>query len=91
MPIGTFFVPQPLIEYHITLVSQVQILAASLNFLILILLEPKVISLCHQYRARSVCTSVQSPGSILLADQLQVTKMIMGGSKNGRVKMLRVK
>ena len=45
-----------------------------------ILLELKVISLCHQYRARPACTSVQSDQalycSILLPDQLKVLILI---------------
>ena len=35
-------------------------LCAFLVILNLILLEPKVIRLCHQYRARLACTSMQS-------------------------------
>ena len=55
--------------------------------LTLILLEPKLISLCHQYRA---CMPVQSDQALLLlADHLQVLvlisiKIIMDSSKNGR-------
>ena len=39
-------------------------------YLTTILLETKVLSFCHQYRARPACTYVQSDhaGSILLAD-----------------------
>ena len=46
------------------------------HILTLILLEPKVISLCHHYRARPACTSVQSDQVILLADQLEVPILI---------------
>ena len=54
------------------------------NFLILhlfsltlTLLEPKIISLCHQNRARPDCTSVQSDQTlVLLANQLQVIILI---------------
>ena len=35
-----------------------------------------MISLCHQHKARPACTSVVWPGSILLADQLQVLILI---------------
>ena len=43
-------------------------------YLTLILMEPEVINLCQQYRARPACTPAQSDhaGSILLADHLQV-------------------
>ena len=61
------------------------------SFLTLILLEPKAISLCHQYSARPACTSMQSDQdeTILLADQLQrfhpdIPKIIIDSSKNGR-------
>ena len=41
--------------------------------LTLILLEPKVISLCHQYTARPACTSVKSDHTLYcLTDQLHV-------------------
>ena len=57
--------------------------------LTLILLEPKVISICHQYRARLACTSVQSDQALycwLTNYQLQIIilislKMIMGSFK----------
>ena len=50
--------------------------------LTLILLEPKVISLCHQYRAKPVFTSMQSDrlytvGRPTLSSHLHVPKMIM--------------
>ena len=60
-----------------------------IKLLSLILLEPKVISLCHQYRAMPVCTSMQHDQAlyILLADQLEVLilvslKVIMDSAKN---------
>ena len=43
-----------------------QLINKKLRLLTFILLEPKVISLCHQFRARPACTSVQS-------DQLPIT------------------
>ena len=59
-------------------------------YLTLILLEPKAISLCHQYSARPACTFVQSDQALycyLTTFQVLVLislKMIMGSSKNGR-------
>jgi hypothetical protein len=38
-------------------------------FLTLNLLEPKMISLCHQYRARPTYTYVQSDQALVLAAQ----------------------
>ena len=57
------------------------------SVLTLILLKPKVISLCHQHRIRPVSTSLHSDQAPLLADKLKVLiiaslKMIMGSSKN---------
>ena len=52
--------------------------------LTLTLLVPKMINICHQYRARPTCTFVQSDKVlciILLADYLDVPKMIMESSK----------
>ena len=46
--------------------------------LTLILLEPKVISFCHQYRARRVWL-----GCILLASYLEIPKTNNGKSQNG--------
>ena len=56
-------------------------------YLTLTLLEPKMINLCHQYRARPICAVW--PGSILLANQLPSSyldfpKMIVDSSKNAR-------
>ena len=54
----------------------------------LILLEPKVISVCHQYSARPVCTSMQSDQTLycrLTNFQVLILislKIIMDGSKN---------
>ena len=54
--------------------------------LTLILLEPKVISLCHQYRAKPACTSMQSDRLYQL--QVLTLKMIMDSPKNGRRNIL---
>ena len=65
-------------------------LVDKLIHLTLILLELKVVSLCHQYRVRPACTSVQSNQALhMLADQLHVLiliplKLIIEGSKTGR-------
>ena len=50
----------------------------TLNF---ILLEPRVISLCHQYKAMPACTSMLNQFEVFI---LISPKMIMGSSKNGR-------
>ena len=60
--------------------------------LTLILLEPKVISVCQQYRARPACTSVQSDlvlyrwmSNFQASSFLNIPKMIKdSSSKNGR-------
>ena len=44
----------------LTLLSNILIVLDRLEKLTLILLEPKVISLCHLYRTRPACSSVQS-------------------------------
>ena len=58
--------------------------------LTIILLESKVISLCHHNRARPACTSVQSDQALycILADQLKILILIFpknnnDSSKNG--------
>ena len=68
--------------------------ASYYSLLTLILLEQKVISLCHQHRNQAniiyMQISIVWPGSILLAGQLQVIilislKMIMNISENGKL------
>ena len=55
--------------------------------LTLILLEPKMFNLCHQYRAKPTCTSVQSDLALycwMANYKLVSLKMTMDSSKNGR-------
>ena len=47
------------------------------SILILTLLEPKVVSLCHQYKARPTCTSVLSSSHL--------DKMVMDSCKKWKV------
>ena len=63
----------------------------SLGYLTLILLKPKVISLCHHYTARPACTSVQSDQTLYwwltnlkVFTWKSLLKMIMDRSKNGK-------
>ena len=58
------------------------------DLLILILLEPNVINLCHHYRARPAFMSVQSDQALYCwltsSSLLEITKMIMDSFKTGR-------
>ena len=59
-------------------------------YLTLILLKPKVISLCHHYTARPACTSIQSDQTLYwwLTNLKVFTwiswKMLMESAKNGK-------
>ena len=68
---------------HILLVDEVKL--KNMYVLTFMLLKPRVISLCHQFKARPASTSV---GFILLADLQLLSfislKLIMESSKNGR-------
>ena len=44
--------------------------------------KPEVINICHQYRARPACNTVQSDQALYC--WLDIPKMIMSNSKNGR-------
>ena len=57
------------------------------NILTLILAKQRVISLCHQYKARPACTSMQSDQALLLycwLTNIDITKMKMDIAKNVR-------
>ena len=56
MAFGTFVI----ILICVLIFFKVRLVFVLNQLLTLILSEPKVISLCHQYRARSACTSLQS-------------------------------
>ena len=62
----------------------------NVQLLTLILPNPKVTSLCHQYRARPACTSGQSDQAIYTVGRqtscfyLDMPKIIMDSSKNVR-------
>ena len=58
--------------------------------LTLLLLEPNVISICQQYRARPACTSMQTDMALyrwptnFKLDHLDIPKIIMRSCKNGK-------
>ena len=55
----------------------------------LILVEPKKIILCHQFSARPACTSMRYDQALycwftIFKSHLDILKMIINNSKNGR-------
>ena len=83
-------------DNHLVLYRHVEVTVTPLLFLLvrlnltLISLKPKVINLCHQYRARPTCTSMQSDQALYSVNwpssnsHFDTSKMKMYSAKNGR-------